>query len=512
MAADWRAWPEAPPPPPPGRMGRGGPGVVLRARPVARGSLPWPWGGLLPGAVPHFLRMGGRQTGAKHPCRSGARKSLKKRGVARPALISGRVQRPRAPSPDESPQAPRGAPENPPRNPCSERKSAVPGGREPRPGGLRPRRQTAARCNPNSHTAALSPALPLIIILRKPGGALIAERPSNISEMVPGLCRPMQYSPKICSTARVPERLSAQKQNKQGHAICRTGGCLKIRLSGLGAVGSNGLGAFAIITCYVLNFLRAAPRKLCLPHVESTPKAKPVASRGHNNVAIARVRDLRPGRHALAARGFVLAASDASSFCDQGDLEAAALLGTAHEQEVHEVPHPLLQITELPVAPPVLGVKADAEFEHYDVLKRREPASEAAQAHSNNIIAERCRCRRICPIWHVAQKRPNDSALSRRVKRRPGEGNHEARNNMPLLLRGGRRLSERLQDGRLQSRRPAGCLRNSRMRGRRPAGQLQDGRRQGQRPAGRLQDGGLQSAQRACPRAARTSAPRMPRR
>jgi hypothetical protein len=102
--------------------------------------------------------------------------------------------------------------------------------------------------------------------------------------------------------------------------------------------------------------------------------------------------------------------------------------------------------------------------------------------------------------------------LSRRVKRRPGEGNHEARNNMPLLLRGGRRLSERLQEGRLQSRRPAGCLRNSRMRGRRPAGQLQDGRRQGQRPAGRLQDGGLQSAQRACPRAARTSAPRMPRR
>ena len=363
-----------------------------------------------------------------------------------------------------------------------------------------------------THTAALSPALPLIIILRKPGGALIAERPSNISEMVPGLCRPMQYSPKICSTARVPERLSAQKQNKQRHAICRTGGCLKIRLSGLGAVGSNGLGAFAIITCYVLNFLRAAPRKLCLPHVESTPKAKPVASRGHNNVAIARVRDLRPGRHALAARGFVLAASDASSFCDQGDLEAAALLGTAHEQEVHEVPHPLLQITELPVAPPVLGVKADAEFEHYDVLKRREPASEAAQAHSNNIIAERCRCRRICPIWHVAQKRPNDSALSRHVKCRPGEGNHEARNNMPLLLRGGRRLSERLQEGRLQSRRPAGCLRNSRMRGRRPAGQLQDGRRQGQRPAGRLQDGGLQSAQRACPRAARTSAPRMPRR
>ena len=137
-------------------MGRGGPDVVLRALPVGRGSLPWPWGGLLPGAVPHFLRMGGRQTGAKHPCRSGARKSLKKRGVARPALISGRVQGPRAPSPDESPQAPRGAPENPPRNPCSERKSAVPGGREPRPGGLRPRRQTAARCNPNSHSGPQS--------------------------------------------------------------------------------------------------------------------------------------------------------------------------------------------------------------------------------------------------------------------------------------------------------------------------------------------------------------------
>ena len=227
-----------------------------------------------------------------------------------------------------------------------------------------------------THTAALSPALPLSIILRKPRGAFTPERPSDISEMVTGLCRPMRYSPKICLTARAPERLSAQKQNKQGHAICRTGGCLKIRLSGLGAVGSNGLGAFAIITCYVLNFLRAAPRKLCLPHVESTPKAKPVASRGHNNVAIARVRDLRPGRHALAARGFVLAASDASSCCDQGDLEAAALLGTAHEQEIHEVPHLLLQIAELPVAPPMLGVKADAKFEHYDVFKSRKLASE----------------------------------------------------------------------------------------------------------------------------------------
>ena len=156
-------------------MGRGGPDVVLRALPVGRGSLPWPWGGLLPGAVPHFLRMGGRQTGAKHPCRSGARKSLK-RGVAtrepcnqrgdrcpppgvpsaRPALSSGRVPGPRAPAPDESPQAPRGAPEKNPRNPRSERKSAAPGGREPRPGGPRPRRQTAARRNPNSHSGPQS--------------------------------------------------------------------------------------------------------------------------------------------------------------------------------------------------------------------------------------------------------------------------------------------------------------------------------------------------------------------
>jgi len=96
-------------------------------------------------------------------------------------------------------------------------------------------------------------------------------------------------------------------------------------------------------------------------------------------------------------------------------IEATALLDTAHEQEVHEVPHPLPQITELPVAPPVLGVKADAEFEHYDVLKSREPASEAAQAHSNHIIAERCRCRRICPIWRVVQKR----SKRRRAAKRP---------------------------------------------------------------------------------------------
>ena len=411
-----------------------------------------------------------------------------------------------------SPQAPRGAPENLPRNPCSERKSAVPGGREPRPGGLRPRRQTAARCNPNSHSGPQSRIAAYYYYIKKTRGRLYCgTAEQHIRDGSGALPADAILPQNMFDGACARTALSTKNKTSKGMQFVERGECLKIRLSGLGAVGSNGLGAFAI-TCCVLFVLRTAPRKLCLPHVESTPKAKPVASRGHNNVAIARVRDLRPGRHALAARGFVLAASDASSFCDQGDLEAAALLGTAHEQEVHEVPHPLLQITELPVAPPVLGVKADAEFEHYDVLKRREPASEAAQAHSNHIIAERCRCRRICPIWHVAQKRPNDSALSRRVKRRPGEGNHEARNNMPLLLRGGRRLSERLQEGRLQSRRPAGCLRNSRMRGRRPAGQLQDGRRQGQRPAGRLQDGGLQSAQRACPRAARTSAPRMPRR
>ena len=144
------------PPPHAVRMGRGGPDVVLRPLPVGKGPLPWPWGGLLPGAVPHFLRMGGRQTGAKHPCGSGARKSLK-RGVAtrepcnqrgdrcpppgvpsaRPALISGRVPGPRAPAPDESPQAPRGAPENPPKKPpfrakvCRAWRPGAPAGRPP---------------------------------------------------------------------------------------------------------------------------------------------------------------------------------------------------------------------------------------------------------------------------------------------------------------------------------------------------------------------------------------------
>ena len=86
-----------------------------------------------------------------------------------------------------------------------------------------------------------------------------------------------------------------------------------------------------------------------------------------------------------------MATSDASSCGDQRDFEAAALLGAAHEQKVHELPHPLLQIAERPVAPPMLGVETDAEFEHYDVFETCKPASETAQAHSNHII-ERCRC------------------------------------------------------------------------------------------------------------------------
>ena len=97
---------------------------------------------------------------------------MKKRGAARPALISDRMHGPRAPSPDESPQAPRGAPENPPRNPCSERKSAVPSGREPRPGGLRPRRQTAARCNPNSHSGPQSRIAAYYYYIKKTRGCL----------------------------------------------------------------------------------------------------------------------------------------------------------------------------------------------------------------------------------------------------------------------------------------------------------------------------------------------------
>ena len=222
-----------------------------------------------------------------------------------------------------------------------------------------------------------------------------------------------------------------------------------------------------IIKCATL-FLCAAPRKLCHAQVESTTQAKSATCWGDNHVAIARVRTLGPGRHTLASRSFVLAARDVSSCGDQCDFEAAALLGAAHEQEVHELPHPLLQISECLVAPPMLGVETNSEFEHYNVFESHEPAAKTAQACSDRII-ERCRCRRSCQVRHVAQKRPSDSALLWCINRMPRECSNQACNSGVLLLRS--------------------------------------------RPAMRLQgDGWQQSIPRACSRTALTSAPRTLRR
>jgi hypothetical protein len=89
-----------------------------------------------------------------------------------------------------------------------------------------------------------------------------------------------------------------------------------------------------------------------------------VPTRSQREVARANVR--LPFCNALSSGLYVLDVHDVANCGNQCNLYLAALLGRANEHDIHALPNPLSETSELTVSPAMFGIVANPHFKNHD--------------------------------------------------------------------------------------------------------------------------------------------------